>query len=227
MKESVKGDSVGGRGVILLFGPLLWDEDAVLRDWRRDRLDMGRAERVHVPVLYCRTERSGAHAIVPSRRDSPDAGGIAHAVPFRSGFDIPLEAQALWNAECRDARAVVGAAWGTVGLLCRPGSPWRRRWTALVRAGLVLLPDHRERTPLGADGIVDMDWPGRLGGGDVDCDAILVVVAVPAVPVPTVEEIGTAFVADDEAREHFYRNRLSGVTTVLDTAIIREMRALI
>jgi hypothetical protein len=223
----VEGESTRGRGAVLFIGPLFWDEIGVRRRWRDERLDMDRAERVHAPVIYSRSRRDGRCVMTLARRDSRDVGGTARAAPFRRPLDLEAEARALWGAECGEDGPVVGAAWGTVGALCRRTGPWRRHWVDLVRAGRVALPRDLDATPLGEDGLLDMEWPGRVGGGATDWDVILVALTVPAVPAPTAEEIGVALMEDDGARDCFYRNRLCGITTVRDDAIIREMRALV
>lgn len=223
----VEGESTRGRGAVLLIGPLFWDDDGIRRAWRDGRLDMDRAERVHVPAIHARSARDGGCVITLARRDSRDGGGTARAVPLRRALDLETEARELWGAELRGDVAGIGAAWGTVGALCRTGGRWRESWAELVRAGRVALPDHAEQTPLGADGILDMDWPARVGGGGADWDVILVALAVPAVAVPTAQEIAAALMEDDAARTRFHRNRLCGITTVRDDAIIREMRALV
>jgi hypothetical protein len=223
----VEGESTHGRGAVLLIGPLLWDDAAIRSAWRDDRLDMDRAERVHAPVLYSRSRRDGRCVMALARRGSRDGGGTARAVPFRRELDLETEARTLWSAERGEDGPGIGATWGTVGALCRAEGPWRRRWIELVRAGRVALPHDRDATPLGADGLLDMEWPGRVGGGATEWDVILVALTVPVVPAPTAEEIGAALMEDEGARGCFHRNRLCGITTVRDDAIIREMRALV
>jgi len=221
----VEGESTHGRGAVLLMGPIYWDEAA--RPWRERRLDLDRAERVHAAVVYCMSERDGSCVVSLAQRDSRDGGGTAIAVPFRHALDLEPEARALWKAECGERGVTIGAAWGTVGAFCRPGSPWRDRWGELVRGGRIGLPVHRAQTPLGSDGVLDLDWPGRVGGGEPDCDVILVALAVPRAPLSPAGDIGAALVEDDGERERFYRNRLCGITTVRDDEIIREMRAMV
>jgi hypothetical protein len=220
IQEDVEGESTRGRGAVLLAGPLYWDDTA--RAWREARLDMDGAERVHAPVLYCVSERDGACVMSLAPRDSREAGGTAVVVPFREEPDLVAEARALWSAASGEDG--IGAKWGTVGALCRPGM-WRDGWTQAVRAGRIALPRHRERTPLDAEGLLEMDWPARAGGGgSLDLDAILAVVSVPAASDPAM--IGAALLADDFSRAGFYRNRLCGIASFMDNAIIREMRAL-
>lgn len=203
----------GGRGAVLIIGSLFWDDIEIRRIWRDARLDMGRAERMHAPIFYGRWSERGQRYTMTLARRGARAGGTAYVVPFQGCVDLEAEAQALWDAERRESGTGIGAAWGTIGALCRSAGG-RRRWAELISESRVVMPDDRERTPLDADGFVDVDWPGRAGGGEPDCDVILVAVTVPAAVAPTPAQIGSTLLENEGAREYFYRNRLCDITTV-------------
>jgi len=216
-------EAAGGRGAVLIIGSLRWDDLEIRRRWRESRLDAAGAERVHAPIRYGRWSDDGRRCTMTLVRRGAGGGGTAHVVPFRGAPpDLEAEAQALWDAERRAEGQGIGAPWGTVGAICR-AEDWRRRWADLF-AAKAEMPDDRERTPLDARGLLDLDWPRRVGGGEPDFDVILAAVTVPEEVPPEASEIAAALLADEGAREYFYRNRLSGITTFQDDAIIREMR---
>jgi len=192
------------------MGSASWEPSGPSLAWRESRLDMDGAVRLHLPVLHCRSARDGALAICLGRRGW-HGGGTALAVPFRHPLDVETEAHALWAA-VRGAGRSVGAAWGTVGALCPPGGPWRDRWREIVLSGRVVLPARRDLTPLDEHGLLDIDWPGAIGGREAAFDAILAVVTVPAA-IPTDAEVAAALLDDERARAAFHRNRLCGITT--------------
>jgi hypothetical protein len=186
---------------------------------------MDAAERVHAPIRYGRWSGDGRRCTMTLVRRGGGGGGTAHVVPFREALDLDAEAQALWDAERRAEGPGIGATWGTIGAICRT-EQWRRRW-ADVFTTKAAMPDHRERTPLDAQGLLDLDWPLRVGGGEPDFDVILAAVTVPEEVSPPAAEIAAALLADERAREYFHRNRLSDITTFQDDEIIREMRDLV
>lgn len=207
---------------VLIIGSLFWDSSQRRKDWRRDRLDMDAARRVHAPIRYGRRstgrgrsytmvfsrellaeERFGRALVVPCSRTVNDAAGIVE------------EAVRLWTAETRDgnnrerrisAEAVGGnSPWGCVALLEHRERPLsdevRKAWEDRVREeghdyGRLNSAVDEEPAVARTSGLLNIPWPTPVNGSDLPCDILLATATDPTLVegrrYPTAQEIADA-----------------------------------
>lgn len=224
---------------ILIIGSLLWDERRQM--WRDARLDMTSAQTVTTPIRYGRLSGSRANTYTMVFSRLCEAG---HAKVFRctrrvaTPADLMAEAEALWKAEQPGAAVGrIAADWGCVALLCNPernvpGSvlkAWADRVEREPNYGQVC-QTQEEGHLIGEDGLIRIDWPRIVQGGEpVDIDLLLVTANDPRINAsapnyPAVESIANAWnVAGSRYAEYFWRNADAGISTFQDD----EIRALL
>lgn len=222
---------------ILIIGSLLWDSDRGRPAWRDARLDMASAQTVTAPIRYGRLSgknRGHSYTMVFSRSCEP---GHARVVRCKRSIstvdDLIAEAQALWKAEQPSATpGRIAADWGCVALLRNPGRPipvdlleeWARRVADEPNYGRVRQAQE-EGCLVTKDGLLQIDWPGLVEGGEaLQLDILLVTANDPTLTgtppaYPSAETIADAWNHAGDHVDYFWKNRDSGIQTFQDDEI--------
>lgn len=228
-------------GGVLIVGSLWWRKDELRSRWRDERLELGEAELVWVPIRYGRLSQSGSYTMVFSNSCSrAHRLGIGRVVPFRclsqSAQDLGQEALWLARAESNDVSAArIHALWYSVGILFNPESKHRRNLTAWwdqirpdLKADHLLFTSRlkSERPIMSSRAHLNLRWPRRTDGSSVPCDLdfLLAAATVPTLTsgkYPPVAKIADAWLADDE---YFRNNESSGIRTAQDDRIRRRIQ---
>jgi hypothetical protein len=225
---------------VLIIGSLYWDKSAVRDTWRKQRLDLGQAVPVKVPIRYGRKSgtRGDTFTMVFSRRCYRSKLGIGLLVPCRaeigSGDDLILEARKLWNAErnSNGSDGVTASTWGAIGLLANPNriipdeilALWKRH-ALRERSHLKIDLNAAEGLAIRADGMLDIRWP--LPDDDelaVGFDMVLATVTVPTITknYPTAVKIANKWIHEGY-EEYFFNNVECGIRTFQDEAIWKRI----
>ena len=234
------------QGGVLIAGSLIWDDYPLRKEWRSKRLKMEARESVRAPIRYgrCSSSRSDTYTMVFSTScvDEGLATGTGIVVPFKSQLrdfgDVVCEATELWRVERKansEARGVVSARWGAVGLLINPHpnsnltEELSTGWSQLAQVS----PHYRSVSTNKVEGeaaAVD-GTTGQAGfswnclapdGGVADLDILLFTATAPTLKngqYPTVEMISRAWRSAPLEAKYFRRNREWGITTHADGEI--------
>ena len=232
---------------ILIIGSLIWNKSEHRESWRNTRLSLGEKKRVRSPIRYGRlsgTTSSKAYTMVFSNELVPTQLGWALAVPCRyrvnTQHQLFEEAEALWAAEHSKATAPgpLAERWGAVGLLCNPNSPGleelKATWSQRIAGDHEIYRDFPhadgEVAAVSPDGVLTIPWPTMESGHALDVDLVLATATVPE-PIPgghyaTPENIASAWTKYPERRHYFDENRLCGISTAFDDAILKALNAI-
>jgi hypothetical protein len=226
---------------ILIIGSLLWDKER--QGWRGERLDLSQSELVLAPIRYGRRsgKRRGYTYTMVFSKHAPFGQarvvGCSHAIT--SADDVITEALHLWEAEELSVDAGrIASSWGCVALFCNPD---RRMPDDIVSAWAQRVKDEQgygnvsqtadEGRLISEGGLLQIDWPRRVQGGEaVEVDLLLVTANDPTftgVPpsYPSVETIVDAWnSAAHEHVEYFWKNTENGITTFQDDEIRARLR---
>lgn len=158
-----------------------------------------------------------------------------------SGADITAEAESLWGAErCEEPNGHVSASWGSVALLIRPDAevpePILDEWANRVcrERDYGRIPQmENEGNLVDERGILHIPWPQLLERErplPVPVDLLLATATRPTLGgrpamYATAEMIARAWGIDAHDRVAYFRNnRLNGIRTFQDQAILEEIR---
>ena len=238
---------------VLIIGSLFWDSSQRRRDWRRDRLDMDAARRVHAPIRYGRrsTGRGCSYTMVfsPSLFSDPQLGR-AWVVPCKRIVNdvagIEEEAEQLWKAEAPDGKNRkngknrISAGWGCVALLEHPkrslSDAGRSRWKQRVSReecdyGQLNSAVDEEPAVDQQSGLLKIPWPTPVEGPDLPCDVLLATATNPTIVggrYPSPEQIADAWKTPGGKQhvDYFSNNRKHDIETFQDREIEEQLRAL-
>lgn len=228
IKRRLGAETTGWRGAVLSVGSLLWDDGNENRRkvWRRERLVSEGRLPVTTPIRYGRraSSRGGTYGICFDPAIGEGQGSlIPLRFPIRDFGDLVTEAEALWCAEDHTTDAGgIAAAWGTVGVLFSGGC-WGElapAWADYFRRYGKLIP------PVDVAGVLNIPWPVSLTNRlAADADVILAVATAGQDRWPSVAEIATAWVGQNNGYEwYFIENRRHGVRTCQDERIWEELK---
>ena len=226
---------------ILMIGSLLWDWEDNRPAWRDARLDIASAEDVTAPIRYGRLsgkKRGHTYTMVFSRLCAAGQAKLIRCSHFIStSQELIAEAEYLWKAEQPAAEAHrIAASWGCVALLCNPKrqippdmlTGWAERVDSESDYGNVS-QTQAEGVLVSDDGLLHIDWPRLVAGGDADVDLILVTANDPEITpssttYPSAQAIADAWNgAAAKHAEYFWKNTENGIRTFQDD----EIRALL
>lgn len=202
---------------VLIIGSLLWDAggEGGRAAWRQSRLDASRPVPVRTPIRYGR--RSQKRRVFTMVFSPGDELGHAVILPCRSAVsgiaDLIEEATLLWQAE-DDGRAIgpISSNWGSVGAIFAGDTALKADWAQyFAKAGRMV-------TCLGADGLLNIDWPIEIDGGRAPFDLLLATATVPAAERPTPAAIADAWIDRGDA-DYFFYNVKHGIRTPDDVTI--------
>jgi hypothetical protein len=224
---------------VLIIGSLLWDSDKGRPAWRNGRLLMCSAQNVTAPIRYGRLSdsRGNTYTMVFSRLCAAGQAKLircSHSIS--TSQDLIAEAEHLWKAEQPRAEAhQIATDWGCVALLCNP----KRQIPPDLLTGWaerVKEPDYGNVTQTQAegvlvsdDGLLRIDWPQLVAGGEADVDLILVTANDPEITLSSPTYPSAQVIADawNRARHHveyFWKNIDNGIRTFEDDQIRALLR---
>jgi hypothetical protein len=219
---------------ILMIGSLLWDNAGGRSDWRKRRVT-DPAIRTRVPIRYGRlSNKRGCTYTMVFAKLNVEQFGEAVVVPCKTALstaeDLLTEARWLWAAETKagipadpaqDVREQVGAQWGRVAFLTRPGcdlfeglsEAWTREAGGADRELLI-----------NEDGSLDVPWPEATTANDLPYDILLATTTRPNTTALSPEAVAEAWNLRG-FREYFDENQRAGITTFQDSEIKRLLGA--
>jgi hypothetical protein len=228
---------------VLIIGSLYWDDRKSRRDWRSNRLCMGRGWIVSSRIRYGRrSESRGCTYTMVFSLSADCAAGTARIVSCRKQIasidDLKAEAAELWAAEDDGGQANgnIAAGWGCVGLIANPKSDCAEiveGWVDFVGSGKY------DKAPAVLDNVIDREkgllkipWPRLTDGREpAPLDLLLATTTVPTLlTVPpcayaSPEVIAEAWGQDTDDRvEYFRKNRQNDITTFQDREILDHLQ---
>lgn len=229
------------RAGVLIAGSLIWDDHPMRVSWRNNRLRVERRESVPAPIRYGRlsSSRSNTYTMVFSTECVEDGVGTGRgmAVPFKrdpeSASDLVCEANELWRIERKadsEARGVISARWGSVGLAVRPDFGDREQveqhWAeAVLRSphyGSLATLDHEASAVDQQTGLAGFDWSAVATEAVRAFDVLLFTATKASIAdgrYPAPEVIAEAWRAAPLEAAYFRRNRDWGILTREDDLI--------
>ena len=150
--------------------------------------------------------------------------GVACVVPSLKEVMTPIDligaAKSLWAAECHSKQHCgISDTWGSVGLIFRDAEADRefyRVWAECFKENGIPFG------PLNIDGVLDIDWPtDLLKSTPIDFDVLLATPTVAQEKWPSVDEISSAWIRQDNHHEkYFFECQKSGIRTFQDSKIV-------
>lgn len=223
----------------MTVGSLYWDERPHRRRWRRDRLRLGEARDLRLPIRYGRlsTTRGLTYTMVFSQEvDGQSATmGTGKVIPCRQRLQdweqIVSEATHLWASESNTeaSSGSVSDAWGCAALLLNPDADgtdelarsWRRH--VFGRPGFGRLDSADEETSIVTQsGLLAISWPRHPDGSTVDLDVLMAAATkaeIVAGRYPSSRTIADAWISGSRHSSYFWNNRKHGITTFQDAEI--------
>jgi hypothetical protein len=225
---------------VLIIGSLLWDPDPVREAWRNGRLLMCSAQNATSPIRYGRLSgsRGNSYTMVFSRLCAAGQAKLircSHSISTLQ--DLIAEAEHLWKAEQLRAKAHrIATDWGCVALLLNPKrqiprdllSGWAERVKGESDYGNVS-QTQAEGELVSENGLLQIDWPRLLAGGEADMDLILVTANDPEIKLssptyPSAQVIADAWNRAGHHVEYFWKNIDNGIRTFEDDQIRARLR---
>ena len=228
---------------VLMVGSLYWDEDREYRkEWRDDRLEMGAAQHVRVPIRYGRRSRSRECTftmVFSTRLIEEGMLGQGIVVPCKTP-DLLREAVYLWKAETnnqRNPRRAISAEWGCVAVvenLCNP-MPERDRNAWIERVSRERCYGHlnsatAEKVAVDGQGFLQIPWPEPVDGEEIPVDVLLATATNPTIvegEYASANEIADAWMTPPGKKEvnYFWNNTNERIKTFQDREIEERLRA--
>ena len=223
---------------VLMVGSLFWDKEREHRDeWRCNRLEMGGAQFVKVPIRYGRrsNKRELTYTMVFSTSLNEDQFGQGIVVPCNSR-DLIEEAVCLWTAETdcgKNPKCEISAkwGWGCVAIVENPGNPMpekvRNAWVERVsrerRYGR-LKSAAGENVAVNGLGTLQIPWPEPAQGGEIEMDVLLATATNPTIvegEYASAKAIADAWMTRRGKTEmkYFWNNRKNRIETFQDQEI--------
>ncbi|MEQ9102154.1 MAG: hypothetical protein RIF36_17095 [Imperialibacter sp.] len=237
------------KGGVLIIGSLFWQDhlnevgDDIRKDWRSQRLKMGAAINVRVPIRYGRFsgDPKSGNQIYTMVFDNTLPGsqfGTGKFVPFqRDGLDamgIITEVESLSRAEGAGTQFIKGsrednAAWCVCCIAFNPAKVeaeqkqphiniWREKLT-VNKVGYEVFQKDPSFYSLTADGELDIKWPDELREFD-----FLVATSTRSTTEAIVEPAEIA--RSVKNRPYFEPNVQNGIHTFQNNEISKELRKL-